>query len=330
MKRKLSVLLLVLIMLFTTACSMQNVKGTESSISKDGDIKNVKVTAPTAAVRAGCSDDTSVLQSSGKNTILNVLSKVADWYAVKLPSGKIGFVKQSEATPVIVDGKNKPSTGTTGKEGGTNATPLTPDGTATPKTPGTGVGTGVGPGIGLGLGTDGNPTIPGGTGTGTGTGTGADTGIDLGIGNNAGGEPVIPDEGNANQATLTAAEQEMLRLVNEARAQNNVPALIIDKELCNVARIKSQDMIDNNYFSHNSPTYGSPFDMMKDFGVEYVRAGENIAGNRNTANAHNALMNSPGHRKNILSADFTHIGLGIKDGGPYGMMFCQMFISKPK
>jgi len=313
MKRKLSVLLLALIMLFSTACSMHNVKGAESSISKDGDIKNVKVTAQTAAVRAGCSDDTSVLQSPDKNTILNVLSKVADWYAIKLPDGKIGFLKQSEAAPVIVDGKNKPSTGTTG-QGGTNATPITPDGTPAPNAPGTGGG----------IGTDGNPAMPGGTGT------GADTGIDLGIGNNAGGEPVIPDEGNANQASLSAVEQEMLKLVNEARAQNNVPALIIDRELCNVARIKSQDMIDNNYFSHNSPTYGSPFDMMKDFGIEYVRAGENIAGNRNTANAHNALMNSPGHRKNILSADFTHIGLGIKDGGPYGMMFCQMFISKPK
>lgn len=313
MKKKFTVLLLAFIMLFAAACSMHNVKGAESSISKDGDIKNVKVTAQTAAVRAGCSDDTGVLQLPDKYTVLNVLSKVADWYAIRLPNGQIGFLKESEATPVVVDKKN--TTGTTGQtgQGGTNTTPMTPGGTGTtPMTPG---------------GTDAN-TAPG-----TGTSPGQNlpgTGLDPGMGGNGGGEPEIPDEGNANQATLTAAEQEMLRLVNEARAQNNVPALKIDMELCNVARLKSQDMIDNNYFSHNSPTYGSPFDMMKDFGIEYVRAGENIAGNRNTASAHNALMNSPGHRKNILSADYTHIGLGIKDGGPYGMMFCQMFISKPQ
>lgn len=141
--------------------------------------------------------------------------------------------------------------------------------------------------------------------------------------------PKIPTE-NTNSASLTNDEQQMLDLVNQARAQNNLPALKVDMELTNVARIKSQDMIDNNYFSHNSPTYGSPFDMMKDFGINYVQAGENIAGNQSVQNAHDSLMNSPGHRKNILSPDFTHIGIGIKNGGSYGKMFTQMFISKPK
>jgi uncharacterized protein YkwD len=89
-------------------------------------------------------------------------------------------------------------------------------------------------------------------------------------------------------------------------------------------------MIDNNYFSHNSPTYGSPFDMMKSFNINYVQGGENIAGNRDVPAAHEALMNSPGHRKNILSPDFTHIGIGIQGGGQYGNMFTQMFISKPQ
>lgn len=122
----------------------------------------------------------------------------------------------------------------------------------------------------------------------------------------------------------------MVQLVNKARAENNLPALKVDTELANVARIKSQDMIDNNYFSHNSPTYGSPFDMMKDFGINYVQAGENIAGNQDVQKAHDALMNSPGHRKNILSPDFTHIGIGIRKGGQYGNMYTQMFISKPQ
>lgn len=131
-----------------------------------------------------------------------------------------------------------------------------------------------------------------------------------------------------NTSTLTAPEQQMLKLINDARAQNNLAPLKVDMNLTNVARIKAQDMIDNNYFSHNSPKYGNPFDMMKSFGIKYIQAGENIAGNQSVENAENALMNSPGHRKNILSPDFTHIGIGIQKGGPYGNMFSQMFISK--
>ncbi|WP_411682939.1 CAP domain-containing protein [Clostridium thailandense] len=133
-----------------------------------------------------------------------------------------------------------------------------------------------------------------------------------------------------NSATLTDTEQQMLKLVNDARTQNGLTPLKVDMQLCNVARIKSQDMIDNNYFSHSSPKYGSPFDMMKSFGISFVQAGENIAGNQTVQNAENALMNSPGHRKNILSPDFTHIGIGIRSGGPYGNMFTQEFVSKPQ
>jgi uncharacterized YkwD family protein len=133
-----------------------------------------------------------------------------------------------------------------------------------------------------------------------------------------------------NSSTLTASEQEMLKLLNDSRIQNKLSPLMVDMELTNVARIKAQDMIDNNYFSHNSPKYGDPFAMMKSFGVKYLQAGENIAGNQSVQNAQNALMNSPGHRKNILSPNFTHIGLGIQKGGPYGNMFSQMFISKPQ
>lgn len=124
-----------------------------------------------------------------------------------------------------------------------------------------------------------------------------------------------------NATTLTDSEKQMIKLVNDARAQNNVPPLEVDMQLTNVARIKCQDMIDNNYFSHNSPKYGSPFDMIKSFGVKFVQAGENIAGNQSVENAHNSLMNSPGHRQNILNPNYTHIGIGIKAGGPYSNMF---------
>lgn len=133
-----------------------------------------------------------------------------------------------------------------------------------------------------------------------------------------------------NSGSMTADEQQMFDLVNKARAENNLPALEVDMAVVKVARVKAQDMIDNNYFSHNSPTYGSPFDMLKSFSIHYVMAGENIAGNQTVPAAHDALMNSPGHRANILKNEYTHVGIGIIDGGSYGKMFTQLFTSKPK
>lgn len=127
---------------------------------------------------------------------------------------------------------------------------------------------------------------------------------------------------------LSAEERQMIDLVNAARQQAGLQPLIADAKLSQVARLKSQDMVDNNYFSHQSPTYGSPFDMMKQFGITYSSAGENIACNQTVQAAHVALMNSPGHRDNILKSTYTHIGIGIVDGGQCGKMFTQQFISK--
>ena len=88
-------------------------------------------------------------------------------------------------------------------------------------------------------------------------------------------------------------------------------------------------MIDKNYFDHNSPTYGSPFDMMKQFGIPYKAAGENIAyGQQSPAEVMNYWMNSPGHRKNILSSDFTHLGFGIAKKSNRTIYCTQMFIGK--
>ncbi len=129
-------------------------------------------------------------------------------------------------------------------------------------------------------------------------------------------------------AGLTAAEQQMLNLVNQERAKAGLKPLQADAQLTKLARMKSQDMINRGYFDHNSPTYGSPFDMMKSYGVSYRTAGENIAGNRSVQAAHTALMNSSGHRANILNPNYTHIGIGIVEGGPYGMMFTQMFVGR--
>ncbi|WP_046175255.1 CAP domain-containing protein [Domibacillus indicus] len=124
--------------------------------------------------------------------------------------------------------------------------------------------------------------------------------------------------------SVNAFEQEVAKLVNEERAKAGLKALELDTELSKVARAKSQDMKDKGYFSHQSPTYGSPFDMMKQFGITYKAAGENIAkGQQTPEEVMKAWMNSDGHRKNILSTNFTHIGVGYVDGH-----WTQMFIGK--
>jgi len=133
---------------------------------------------------------------------------------------------------------------------------------------------------------------------------------------------------NSNIKKLTPNEQEMIRLVNAERSKRGLNPLKADLELCEVARYKSQDMIDNNYFSHYSPTYGSPFEMMKNFGIKYIYAGENIAGNPTVKASHESLMNSEGHKKNILNPNFTHIGVGIKEGSKFGKIFTQMFVGR--
>ena len=129
----------------------------------------------------------------------------------------------------------------------------------------------------------------------------------------------------ANDASVTAFEKEVVRLVNKERAANGLKPLEYDWELSRVARYKSQDMKDNRYFSHTSPVYGSPFQMMKSFGISYRSAGENIARGQLTPKAvMDAWMNSSGHRANILNSSFTTIGVGYVSEGKY---WTQMFIS---
>ncbi|MCQ6274456.1 SCP-like extracellular protein [Bacillus sp. V3B] len=127
-------------------------------------------------------------------------------------------------------------------------------------------------------------------------------------------------------ANSSQAVQQVIDLTNAERKQNGLPALKADAKLNSVAQMKSADMQQNNYFSHTSPTYGSPFDMMRDNGVSYQSAGENIAqGQRTAQEVVQAWMNSEGHRKNILSRDFTHIGVGYDSNGHH---WTQMFIKK--
>ncbi len=127
---------------------------------------------------------------------------------------------------------------------------------------------------------------------------------------------------------LSYEQNRMFELINEERVKAGIKPLVFDTELANVANVKAQDMVDNNYFDHNSPTYGSPFDMMKNFGIRYYAAGENLAGYNNVDKAHVGLMNSDGHRKNILNPNFTHVGIGVCKSPKYGYVFVQMFIGK--
>jgi uncharacterized YkwD family protein/spore coat assembly protein SafA len=130
----------------------------------------------------------------------------------------------------------------------------------------------------------------------------------------------------ATDSGVTNHEQEVIRLVNDIRKENGLKTLTYNWELSRVARYKSQDMKDNRYFAHNSPVYGTPYEMMRSFGISFRSAGENIAKGYATPQAVvNAWMNSPGHRANILNPSYTHIGVGYVSAGNH---WTQMFISK--
>ena len=127
-----------------------------------------------------------------------------------------------------------------------------------------------------------------------------------------------------SDSTASAYEAEVIRLVNKVRVENGLRPLAANWELSRVARFKSRDMRDNHYFSHTSPTYGSPFQMMRDFGLSFRTAGENIAyGQRTPQAVVDAWMNSSGHRANILNASYTQIGVGYVADGRY---WTQMFM----
>ncbi|MGI5936735.1 MAG: SafA/ExsA family spore coat assembly protein [Oscillospiraceae bacterium] len=129
---------------------------------------------------------------------------------------------------------------------------------------------------------------------------------------------------------IKALENKVIRLVNQERAKRGLQTLTANWEVCRVARYKSQDMIDKNYFGHQSPTYGSPFVMLDSFGIKFSAAGENIAyGQRTPAEVMNAWMNSPGHRNNILSPIYNQIGVGVAKKANGTCYWTQMFIKSP-
>ncbi|WP_319020778.1 CAP domain-containing protein [Bacillus sp. B1-b2] len=132
-------------------------------------------------------------------------------------------------------------------------------------------------------------------------------------------------QANSKQS-MSAFVASVIELTNEERKKQGLGALQAYPELSNVADVKAKDMYEKGYFSHTSPTYGSPFDMMRDFGITYQSAGENIAkGQRSPEEVVKAWMNSEGHRANILSDKYTHIGVGFEEPG---FEWVQMFVKK--
>lgn len=124
-------------------------------------------------------------------------------------------------------------------------------------------------------------------------------------------------------------EKRVIELTNKEREKQGLEPLKANWQVSRVARYKARDMRDNNYFEHKSPTYGSPFQMMRDFNISFTAAGENIAAGQSTPQSVvDAWMKSKGHRKNILSSKYTQIGVGYVNGGSYGHYWSQMFITK--
>jgi uncharacterized YkwD family protein len=165
--------------------------------------------------------------------------------------------------------------------------------------------------------------------TGTGTVTPAPRpGTTTGAGTAAGGTAAGGGTAAAGSGVMSSDEARILQLVNAERAKAGAKALSSNSDCTKLARMKSQDMVNKNYFSHQSPTYGSPFDMLKSNNVSYMYAGENIAMNQTVDAAFKAWMNSEGHRKNIMNPNFTELGVGIAPKGNGSYIYTQLFIGR--
>jgi uncharacterized YkwD family protein len=128
--------------------------------------------------------------------------------------------------------------------------------------------------------------------------------------------------------TSTPIEQssKMLILINAERAKHGIQPLIMNSALCRLATMKSQDMVEKNYFSHQSPTYGSSFSLLKTHNINYSCAGENLSIDKYVDYAHAALINSKAHKDNILNPSFKEIGIGIYSKGIGSYAYTQLFI----
>ncbi len=131
-----------------------------------------------------------------------------------------------------------------------------------------------------------------------------------------------------SNSSLTADESELLSLINREREKNNLLPLNLDEELQNIARLKANDLVDNNYFSHISPTYGTPFEMLKNNQISYKTASENIAGNPSITKAFESWIASESHKNNILNNDYNYTGLAVVDSIAYGKIIVELFVGR--
>lgn len=131
-----------------------------------------------------------------------------------------------------------------------------------------------------------------------------------------------------NNSELTKDEKDVLDMINQKRVEAGLQALQLDDELQNTCRIKAIEMVEKDYFSHQSPTYGSPFEMLKQEGIIYKVAGENIAGNSENDKAIEAWMNSENHRANILNKSYNYTGIAVVNSPKYGKIYVQLFIGR--
>lgn len=136
------------------------------------------------------------------------------------------------------------------------------------------------------------------------------------------------ENNNDTSSTLPNTAETVLNLINEERKAQGITPLQIDDLLNITAQAKATDMVKNNYFSHDSPTYGSPFEMMQNAGITYRTAGENIAGNPSVENAVKSWLASESHKQNLLSNAYNYIGIGIEESPAYGYVIVAMFIGR--
>ncbi len=133
---------------------------------------------------------------------------------------------------------------------------------------------------------------------------------------------------SVSTVNLTSDETTLLSIINEKRTKNNLPHLEIDESLQNVAKLKANDLVQNNYFSHISPTYGTPFEMLKSNNISYKTASENIAGNSDIKSAFDAWISSESHKANILSNEYNYTGIAVVDSIAYGKVIVELFVGK--
>lgn len=142
-------------------------------------------------------------------------------------------------------------------------------------------------------------------------------------------DDISPDDNSIPESDISQQAKAVLSLVNAEREKQGLSSLTLSDKLTAVANEKARDMAENNYFNHTSPTYGSPFQMLQQYGIRYRSAGENIAaGQRTPEEVMQSWMNSSGHRANILNSSYTEIGIGYYAGGSYGTEWVQLFTGK--